>query len=351
LRVGIAFDLVPSGPSHPESDGPDDRFEEFDKPATVEAISAVLRGRGHEVILLGDGPEFVRRVLDDPPDLVWNMAEGQGAGRCREARVPAVLEMLGIPHTGSDPLTLAATLDKHVAKQLVASAGVSVAPGRALPPDLGASQFRSEVGPLFRGPDGRVLLKPAFEGSSKGIRASCLVRSVDDGWSTFRRLADDYRQTILAEEFIVGDEVTVGLLGGGEGCPITEIGIMRVIPRDADPWFVYSLEVKRDWEARVAYESPARMDAATLDRLGMASKLSYDALGCRDLARIDFRVRSGIPYFIEANPLPGLAPGTSDLVILAEGCGLPYPDLIGRILDTALGRLGLAENRVGTFGR
>ncbi len=83
----------------------------------------MLRGAGHEVVLLGDGPEFLRRVLDDPPDLVWNMAEGEGVGRCREARVPAVLEMLGIPYTGSDPLTLAATLDKDVAKRLVSRHG------------------------------------------------------------------------------------------------------------------------------------------------------------------------------------------------------------------------------------
>ena len=115
------------------SDGPDDRFEEFDKPETVEAIAEVLRGEGHEVVLLGDGREFLAQVLADPPDFVWNMAEGEGVGRCREARVPAVLEMLGIPYTGSDPLTLAAALDKDVAKRLVAStAGVAV-PERPAP--------------------------------------------------------------------------------------------------------------------------------------------------------------------------------------------------------------------------
>ncbi len=100
MRIGIAFDLIPIERG---SDGPDDRFEEFDRPETVEAIAEVLRGEGHDVTLLGDGRELLRRVLDDPPDFVWNLAEGRGVGRSREARVPAVLEMLGIPYSGSDP--------------------------------------------------------------------------------------------------------------------------------------------------------------------------------------------------------------------------------------------------------
>ena len=108
MRIGIAFDLAPVDRT---DDGPDDRYEEFDKPGTIEAIAAVLRSEGHEAVLLGDGPGLLRRVLDDPPDFVLNIAEGEGAGRSREARVPAVLEMLGIPYSGSDPLTLAVALD------------------------------------------------------------------------------------------------------------------------------------------------------------------------------------------------------------------------------------------------
>lgn len=110
MRIGIAFDLVPVVAS---ADGPDDRYEEFDKPQTIEALAEVLRADGHDVVLLGDGRALLHRVLADPPDFVWNLAEGEGTGRNREARVPAVLEMLGIPYSGSDPLTLAAALDRE----------------------------------------------------------------------------------------------------------------------------------------------------------------------------------------------------------------------------------------------
>ncbi len=134
MKIGITFDLVPV---ETNGQGPDDRYEEFDKPETVEALAAVIHGEGYEVMLLGDGREFLHNVLAEPPDFVFNIAEGQGVGRNRESRVPAVLEMLGIPHSGSDPLTLAATLDKDVAKTLVAQcAGLSVPGGVCLAADL-----------------------------------------------------------------------------------------------------------------------------------------------------------------------------------------------------------------------
>src|SRR5438067_4937535 len=132
MRIGITYDLKVDQPGRP--DLPDDFQEEFDSPATVEAIAQVLRGLGHQVGQLGDGRELLARLLADPPDFVFNFAEGQGIGRCREARVPAVLEMLGIPYTGSDPLTMAVTLDKACARRLVAAEGVPVPCGLTLAP-------------------------------------------------------------------------------------------------------------------------------------------------------------------------------------------------------------------------
>ena len=340
MKVGIAFDLIPTGPSRPLADGPDDRFEEFDKPETVQALAQVLRDRGHEVVLLGDGLELIQNVLSDRPDIVWNMSEGEGIGRCREARVPAFLEMLDIPFTGSDPLTLAATLDKSIAKRLIQGNGdLEIPEGYEFRPQASHTQFLLRLKTLIeRGP---VLLKPSFEGSSKGILARCLVKTFEDAWQTAFQLATDYQQPILAEEFISGDEVTVGLVGNEDDLEV--LGIMRVVPKQADPEFIYSIEVKRDWKNRVGYEAPARFDTETTQRILDAARQAYHLLGCRDLARIDFRVRDGIPYFIEANPLPGLAPITSDLVILAEGYGISYPALIGRIFEAALKRLGMAE--------
>jgi D-alanine-D-alanine ligase len=341
LRIGIAFDLAPTGPEAENPSGPDDQFEEFDKPETVEAIASVLRDRGHEIALLGDGPDFLRRVLDDPPDLVWNIAEGQGVGRCREARVPAALEMLGIPFTGSDPLTLAATLDKDMAKRLVTAHDLIRMPqGLPVSPGMDRRRFIRLMEETFW--SFPLLLKPAFEGSSKGIRSHCLVESRDESWRVYDELSGLYHQPILIEEFIEGDELTVGLIGNGRERRV--IGSMRIRPRSPGPYFVYSVEVKRDWQRCVEYEAPASLEPEVRDALHWAADFAFERLACRDLARIDFRVRNGIPYFIEANPLPGLAPVTSDLVILAKGHGIEYQDLIGRIFEAALARLGLDEH-------
>ncbi len=181
-------------------------------------------------------------------------------------------------------------------------------------------------------------MKPAFEGSSKGIRTRCLVDSIDEARELIRSLALDYDQTMLVEEFVAGDEVTVGLVGTGPDAEI--LGTMRVVPRDRDRRFVYSIEMKRAWSDNLDYEVPAALPEPIAARLHAAALDAYTALGCRDVARIDFRVRRGVPYFLEANPLPGLAPGWSDLVILARGMGLDHPELIRKILHAALDRLG-----------
>jgi D-alanine-D-alanine ligase len=338
LKVGIAFSLAPRDRTSDE--GPDDQFEEFDKPETVEALADVLRGEGHDIVLLGDGRELLEKVLSQPPDFVVNIAEGSGTSRNREARVPAVLEMLGIPFWGSDAFTMSATLDKGVAKGMVC--GLVEIPRDVLIPanlvDDGSIRalLSDGFGDSLSAP---VILKPSLEGSSKGIRGRCVADSTDEAVEHFRMLANEYRQPILVEEFIEGDEVTVGLVGDGIYAEI--LGLMRILPSSDEPRFVYSLEVKRDWQRRVRYESPARLDEQTVRNVEMAAGFAYSALGCRDFARIDFRVRDGVPYFLEANPLPGLSPETSDLVILARGYGIEYPDLIRKILHVSMKRQGL----------
>ena len=332
MRIGIAYSLKPA--DRGDEDGPDDRYEEFDTPETVQAIANVIRGEGHDVVLLGDGREFLGRILDEPPDFVWNMAEGQGIGRNREAHVPAVLEMLGIPYSGSDPLTLAAALDKDIAKRLVRAGGGTVPEGLSYPADGPALHDDSLGYPL--------ILKPACEGSSKGVRNDTLYYDAGETLAACKWLHEVYQQTILIEQFIDGDEVTVGVIGNARGGHDV-LGLMRIVPRRRDEPFVYSLEVKRDWANRVDYEAPARLPADVIERLVAASRAAFETLGCRDVARIDFRLRDGVPYFIEANPLPGLTPGVSDLVILAEGHGVNHAELIRRILHSALQRVGLNQ--------
>jgi D-alanine-D-alanine ligase len=184
-----------------------------------------------------------------------------------------------------------------------------------------------------------VFVKPAYEGSSKGILATSIIEDMGQLKLALEELAEVYRQPVLVEEFIDGDELTVGIVGNQ---PPEVIGIMRVLPRKSTPGpFVYSLDVKRDWQQRVRYECPAQLTPMESEEVRAAALACWQALGCRDVARIDFRLRRGVPYFLEANPLPGLSPLSGDLVILAGGMGIAYPELIDRILQAAFGRLNI----------
>jgi D-alanine-D-alanine ligase len=346
MKIGITYDLKADEPVPVGS--PDDFQEEFDSPATIEAIAAVLRGLGHDVDKLGDGRELLERLLAQPPDFVFNFAEGQGIGRSREARVPAVLEMLGIPYTGSDPLTLAVTLEKDCAKRLAASHRVAVPKGFLVERQEDLWDITTRTSLRFP-----LIVKPAWEGSSKGIRKNCLVESsAEELREVIASLWHHYRQPLLVEEYIDGDELTVGVIGND---PPQVLGVMRVLPRQPTERFVYSLEVKRDFERQVHYECPARLPPGRNEAVEKVALTVYQALGCRDVARIDFRLREGIPYFLEVNPLPGLNPGSSDLVIMARLRGWSYSQLVGRILQAAINRQPFrprsqnAAEKVGPF--
>jgi D-alanine-D-alanine ligase len=339
MRIGIAFTLKPQTP--PPSAAPDDLHEEFDSPATINGIAAALRELGHEPVELGDGRELLAVLLRNPPDLVFNIAEGHGTSRNREARVPAVCEMLGIPCTGSDPFTLAAALDKDVCRRLVGEAGVSIPEGILLrcpisPYDGDGAEFAALA--EESGLQLPLIAKPNLEGSSKGIRSKCLIERAEDIGAVVISLWKDYRQDVLLEEFIAGEEVTIGVVGND---PPRVLGMMRVVPKQPTDRFIYSLEVKRDWANRVGYECPPKLPDATLSELESAALRALDVLGCRDVARLDFRVRDGMPYFLEANPLPGLNAETGDIVLIARFMGMTHTELIGSIVDAARKRLAI----------
>jgi D-alanine-D-alanine ligase len=320
MRIGFAFDL--------KTDPSDERQEEFDSPETIAAVAGAIRKNGHTVIELGDGRELVEKLLADPPDLVFTIAEGQGVGRCREARVPAVCEMLSVPYIGSDPLTLAATLDKDVGRRLVASAGVLVPAGGIVHP---GQTLPSVPYPAF--------VKPAWEGSSKGISARSILANADEARRRLETLVQDYGQPVLMEEFIDGHEVTVGLLGPA-GAPEV-LGVMRILPREPTENFIYDHRVKSDCLENLIYECPAQLPTDMIAEIKQAAVRAYQALGCRDFGRVDFRVRGGKPYFLEANPLPGLNPQTGDIAMIARDTGMSYHAFIGRILEIAIERLQL----------
>jgi len=327
MRVGLAYDLKEDVSL--EISSPQDALEEYDSSETVELIETALKSAGHSVVRLGGGADFLVNILRERVDLVFNIAEGRGNYVSREAQVPSVLEMLDIPYSGSSPQCLSICLDKPLSKKLAIATGVPT-PQWCLIDNL---EQLSEVS--WNGLAFPAIIKPACEGSSKGIRVSSLVSGPAEAAETISQLLKCYRQPMMVEEFIPGDEVTVGIIGNA---PPTVLGMMRILPRNRADCFVYSLEIKRDYLNLVSYECPARLEEEVLARIAAASLKAFTALGCRDFARLDFRVSpEGIPYFLEINPLPGL--GThSDLVIMALKLGWRYEELIDAVLRAAVKR-------------
>jgi D-alanine-D-alanine ligase len=330
MRIGLSYDLKEE--INPGQASPEDALEEYDSPKTIELIGAALEAGGNSVVRLGGGREFLNNILSQNVDIVFNIAEGRGNYRSREAQVPSVLEMLNIPYTGSDPQCLAICLDKPLTKKIVAGAGVYTPNWRVITDNKGLNEISWDG---FSFP---AIIKPAHEGTSKGIRLGSLAHSPEQTLEIVAGVLERYCQPVMVEEFIDGEEVTVGIIGN---LPPRVLGIMRLIPKKGDEHFVYSLEVKRDWENLVDYECPARLEKNTLDKLTESSLRAFQVLGCRDFARLDFRVNpQGIPYFLEINPLPGLG-DYSDLVIIAIKQGWSYEVLIRAILGAAVERYPL----------
>ncbi|HEV7486360.1 MAG TPA: D-alanine--D-alanine ligase [Thermoanaerobaculia bacterium] len=307
MRIGLTYNLKPANVEG-------DQFEEFDSVETIEALESAIRAAGHEPVRLGWGLKMLEALERERVDGVFNIAEGVG-GRGRESQAPAVLEMLGIPCTGSDALAIALTLDKALAKVVAKAAGVATAPWFV-------TATSTDAVPDIAFP---VFAKPAAEGSSMGITDRSLCRDQNELDAAIERLSK--YGPVLVEEFLPGDEFTVGIIGGDV------LGVMQVLPRGSKKDFIYSLGVKRDYLNRVDYRLVNAPDVADL------ALQVWPAFGLRDVARIDIRRdRNGVANFVEVNPLPGVHPVNSDLVILARLAGISHPDLIGLIVETAIKR-------------
>ena len=323
LRVGFTFNVKRVVPV---AEGGDDTEAEYDSPKTLQAIREAIASYGHEVVDLEATSELPQRLATTPVDLVFNIAEGF-KGRNREAQVPATLELLDIPYTGSDPAALSIALDKALAKKMVRQHGI-------LTPDFVLMQSGKERLPReMRFP---VIVKPVAEGSSKGVFGKSVVDNEPELRELARELAARYRQPALVESYIGGREFTVGMLG--ERRPKV-LPIMEVVFTGNDPTPVYDFQSKLDWNQRVRYDAPAKLEPGQQREIERAARGVFAALGCRDVSRVDFRMDAeGRVYFLECNPLPGLTPGWSDLVMIAQAGGLDYRGLIGEILACGIRR-------------
>ena len=330
MRVAILYNPRPAD----DAGALDDAFEEYDEPETIVAITKALAGMGVEPTPVTADAEFPWTLKHGGFDFVFNIAEGAGR-RCREAVPAAICEFLGLPITGSDALTLAATLDKAIARRIV-SPEVPVARGVLVE---GPADERTLAGLPYP-----VVVKPNDEGSSKGIQRESLCADVIAAVERCRWLRDRYACPVLVEEFLPGTEVTAGVRGNGSEASL--IGLMEIAPAEDRGPFLYSLETKRDFRRQVRYHVPPRLQAAHLEEIRSHALSAYRLLGCRDFARIDFRMDSaGRPRFLECNPLPGLHPESSDIVILSRMARpeheRPYQRLVQGILRDAAERYGL----------
>jgi D-alanine--D-alanine ligase len=326
LRIGFTFNVKRVDPR-----SGDDVDAEFDSPKTIQAIADAIAALGHEVVLLEATAALPLALADLKLDLVFNMAEGL-QGRAREAQVPALLEMLGIPYTGSDVATMAVALDKGLAKRLVREAGFGTAKARVVEP--GAAPPTGLRFPM--------IVKPNAEGSSKGVTSASVVRDQAALEEVVAQLHARYRSAALVEEFLPGREFTVGILGDVDPWVLPPMEICFHDAPDALP--VYTFAHKTEEDKAISFEVPAKVPAALDARLREVALGCFRALGCRDVARIDLRLDAdGEPNFIECNPLPGLSPGFSDLCIIAQSCGVDHGALIARILAPGLRRLRAAR--------
>jgi len=326
MRIGLSYDLKET---IVREQAIDDACEEYDSPETVELIVSSLQAEGHTVIMLGGGQEFLSKILQEKVDFVFNIAEGRGIYRSREAQVPSILEMLDIPYSGSDPQCLAICLDKPLTKKLIASEGVHTPRWRVITSRQELRQMNSCDFPF------PAIVKPAYEGSSKGIRLTSVAENAKQAMEVIESLLEKYQQPAMMEEIILGDEVTVGIVGNS---PPLILGIMRIVPKQRNGYFLYTLEVKRNYLELVDYECPADLEEKILQQIQISSLRAFKAVGCRDFARLDFRISpQGVPYFLEINPLPGLG-NHSDLVIMAKKMGWSHRQLISTVLKAALER-------------
>lgn len=322
LRVGITYNLK-KGILSEAAD-----FEaEYDHLDTVLAIQQALEEAGCLVIRLEADRDLPEKLKDDPPDIVFNIAEGSH-GRGREAQVPAILHFLGIPFTGSDETTLCIALDKALTKRILASYKIRTPHSRVFTPDE-AVTTRNVTFPS--------IVKPNAEGSSKGITDHAIVY---DRTSLLQQLKNGFRLygcDMLVEPFIRGREVTVGLLGNGSCLRV--FSPMEIIYLQNKKDNIYSYTTKQNWKEQVRYECPARLEPGVAEKVMQIAGKIYKILDCHDFARIDFRIdEQNQPWFIEINPLPGLAPGYSDYPMLASFCGMDYNYLIQSILRAAIQR-------------
>jgi D-alanine-D-alanine ligase len=322
MRVGVTYDLRAD---YLAQGFGDEETAELDSEITIAAICAALNDLGHLAVRVGNIRQLAGRlVAGERFDCVFNICEGL-RGVAREAQVPALLDAYDIPCVFSDALTMALCLDKAMAKRVARDAGIRT-PDFAVVENVEQARQVLLAFPLFA--------KPVAEGSGKGIAAVSLIT---DGASLERvvtDLVDRFHQPVLVESFLPGREFTVGITGTGTEAEV--LGVLEVALTEQADAHGYGYENKEHCDEKIRY---ALVDDAEARAAAEVALAAWHCLRCRDGGRVDIRNDAdGRPSLMEVNPLAGLNPVHSDLVFIANFRGMPYRDLIGRIMESFLKR-------------
>jgi D-alanine-D-alanine ligase len=330
-RIAILANFAKNAPPLDEN-APHDALAELESDKSVAAYETALKDAGHDVFVReGDRtlPAWLEQIS---PDLCFNVCEGF-RGDSREAQVPALLEMCGLRYSGPTPLAAAITNDKPTTKRVLHYYGLPTplfqvfeTPDEALHPDL--------VFPLF--------VKPAHEGTGMGIGNHSIVDSIKALRDSVAFCIEAYKQPALVETYVTGKDITCGLVGNGNDVrflPITEVDFSGY-PDDLLP--VYGSLQKVEFDHLYKNKCPAPLGDALSDAVRKLTHQTFLVTGCRDFARVDFRLRDdGHLSILEINGLPGITPH-SDMTLMAKSEGRSHGDLVRSVLQAALMRYQLA---------
>lgn len=365
LKVAVLANLKHNAPKFPGMT--DDHWDDLDSASTVEALQDAIRAGGHEAAFFEATTDLVAALGHYQPDICFNISEGH-FGDGREAQVPALLEMMRLPYTGSRVMTLALALDKPMTKRVMMWHDL---------PTPAFQSFESPDEPLDDDMVFPLFVKPSREGTGMGVSGKSVVNDERELREQVAYIVNRYKQTALVERYIAGREVTVGLVGNISGVgarrlpqryyvtkerdyseaglgalraggitflPPLEINLTPYIETDA----VYSNRLKTDLADELEYLCPAPLKREQVQQLNWLTAALFRVLGCYDVSRVDFRLDENDnykPYILEINPLPGLAPGISDLVIEAAAMGISHAELVNMILNAAIERYNLRTGR------
>lgn len=329
MKVALTYNLKKKDETKPA-----DYFSEFDSEDTISAITLALQKKGHTVEPVEVGrPNLFSYFRKNRVDMVFNIAEGD-SGKFRESEIPAMLDYLNIPYTGSNTFSLALALNKALTKKILIAENIPTPCFQVF------VKGNEELNPEMNFP---LIVKPNREGSAKGISASNVVHNRKDLIRRIKELKEVYQQEILAEEFIEGKELTVGILENEKTVilPILEIDFSSCTNSGE---FFYSWRMKEyqgnsELGLTPSFHCPARLDKEIERKVKEVALRTHHAVGCFDISRTDIRLDAeNTPYVLEINPLPGLDPKESNFPVMAYAAGMKYEDLIEAILASAFKR-------------